>query len=144
MPRRTLRLILLAFAVSTSFAARADEKTRPADIWDAVFIGNDKVGYVHTLIEPITENGKDVLHLRVETVMNIKRFNQTVQMKLDNSSFETPDGKVLRMDNRGLAGLDTRTVGVAQGDSMVLTLETPGKKSTLTIPWSDDVLGPGA
>jgi transglutaminase-like putative cysteine protease len=27
---------------------------------------------------------------------------------------------------------------------MVLTLDTPGKKSTMTIPWGDDVLGPAA
>jgi transglutaminase-like putative cysteine protease len=144
MPRKSLRLFLLALMVSAGFSVRADDKVQPADFWDAVFLGNDKVGYVHTLIRPTREDGKDLVRVQVETVMNIKRFNDSVEMKLDYSSIETPAGKVLSLDNRGVAGVESRTTGVAQGNSMVLTMETSGKKSTLTIPWGDDVLGPGA
>jgi len=144
MPRKNLRLFLLALMVSAACSVRADDNVQPADFWDAVFLGNDKVGYVHTLIRPTREDGKDLVRVQVETVMNIKRFNDSVEMKLDYSSIETPAGKVLSLDNRGVAGVESRTTGVAQGNSMVLTMETSGKKSTLTIPWGDDVLGPGA
>jgi hypothetical protein len=144
MSRRLLHFVVLLLLHVALGVVRADDRVEPADFWDAVFIGADKVGYVHTAIRPTVEDGKEFVHVQVETVMNIKRFNQSVEMKLDYSSVETPDGKILRLENRGLAGVDSRTVGIVQGDMMTLTMETPGKKTTMTIPWGDDVLGPGA
>jgi hypothetical protein len=144
MPRTLLRLFVFARLVSFTYPTRADDRVESTDFWDAVFLGNDKVGYVHTTIRPAREDGKDLVHVQVETVMNIKRFSQSTEMKLDYSSVETPAGKVLRLDNRGVTGVESRTMGVAQDNSMLLTMETAGKKSTRTIPWGDDVLGPGA
>jgi hypothetical protein len=141
MSRGLLRRLVLLLVIGLPAASRADDAVKPDESWDAVFMGNDKVGYIHTLIRPVTDNGTQAVQVQVETFMSIKRFNQTTEMKLDYSSFETPSGKLLRIENRGL---DTRTVGVVQGDSMTLTVETPGKKQTQKIPWSDDVIGPGA
>ena len=137
--RRVIQFLTLTLFLLIRTAI-ADGVTKTEETWDAVFLGNEKVGYVHTLTRPIEENGKTLVHVRTETVMSIKRFNQIVEMKLDYQSYETPEGQVVRMDNRGM---DTHTIGVVEGNLMRLTMETPGKRSTQSIPWGSDILGPG-
>jgi hypothetical protein len=141
MTRRFLRLVVAVFVISVSLSASGDDKVKPDESWAAVFMGNDKVGYVHTVIRPTMEDGKDVVQVQVETFMSIKRFGQATEMKLDYNSVETAAGKLLRLENRGL---DTRTIGVVEGDSLSLTFETPGKKQTQSVRLGDDVIGPGA
>jgi len=141
---RTLRsslLVLLVVATSWTAAARADEAPKTDESWDAIFMGEDKVGYVHSITTNEKENDRDVVHVRVETVMNIKRFGQSIEMKMEIDSFETPDGKLLRIDHRSPG---QRIRGEVKDKTMHVTVETLGKQQTQSMPWSDDVLGPGA
>src|SRR5262245_44081206 len=100
MDRRLLRKVWLVLALATPCDAIEDDKAKPDESWEAVFIGNDKVGYVHTVIQPTTENGEQAVKVEVETFMSIKRFNQATEMRLDFNSVETPAGKLLHMENR--------------------------------------------
>jgi hypothetical protein len=141
---RTPRLSILALFIVATWciaATRADDAAKPDESWNAIFMGEDKVGYVHSITTNEKENNRDVVHVRVETVMNIKRFGQSIEMKMEIDSFETPEGALLRMDHRSPG---QRIRGEVKDKTMHVTVETLGKQQTQTMPWSGDVLGPGA
>jgi hypothetical protein len=123
----------------------AEQASMPEESWDLIIMGKDRVGYVHTLERQLQEEGRDVVHVQVTTVMTIKRFGQAIEMNLEYNSVESLEGQLIRIDNRVRGSmLDVRTSGEVVGDAMNLTIETLGKRTTQSIPWSDDVLGPGA
>ena len=143
MPRRFARVVICIVALMPPVIARAaDEKTLLDEEWNAAFLGTDKVGYVHTTTHKIREGNRDLIEMRVESVLTIKRFGQTLELATDYTSVETPDGKVVRMDNRSKQGpVETRTRGEVVGNALKLTVDTLGKQTTANIPWSDDILG---
>jgi hypothetical protein len=129
--------------VGVSLAASAPEQRQEA--WDAVFRGDAKIGHIHTYIEPVTDKQRKLLRVRVDTVLNFRRNNNEVTIKLRYGTIETPEGSVLRLDHRTLASQDEmRTHGDVVGDEMVLTLEGSGQSERRKIPWGPDVRGPYA
>jgi Transglutaminase-like superfamily len=113
--------------------------------WDAVYMGASKVGYIHTYIEPLKDRGRDLLRVRVDTFLAIKRLNDKITMELRYGTIETPEGAVLRIDTRTLASeKEMRVFGDASNDQMTLTLEGSGQSQRVTMPWASDVRGPYA
>jgi hypothetical protein len=142
MLTRRLALRLLACAVLLIVRAApsaADDKAPAEEAWEAVFIGSDKVGHNHTITRNLWENGRELVEVRMESAMSMKRFGQTIDISGEYVSVETPEGKLLRLDNRTL---EQRIRCEVAGDKMKVTLETPGQQKTTTIPWSNEVLGP--
>ena len=135
----------LALWLAHSPIQASGQPVQTEESWEAVFISDTKVGYAHTVVRPVTEDGQSLVHVQIESVMTIKRFGQTIEMTSEFNSYETLAGKVLRMNNRTRASmLEMRMSGKLVGNQMQLTLETPFKKTTQSIPWDDDMLGPNA
>jgi transglutaminase-like putative cysteine protease len=143
MPRRFLCFVICLVAFIPPVAARAaEERTLVDEEWNAAFLGTDKVGYVHSTTHKIREKDRDLIEMRVESVLTIKRFGQTLELVTDYTSIETPDGKVVRVDNRSKQGpVETRSRGEVAGNVMKLSVDTLGKQTTANIPWSDDIHG---
>jgi len=146
MPRRFARFAACFVLIAVPVVVRAvDDKAPLADEWQAVFLGTDKVGYVHSVANKIRENGKDMIEVRAESVMSIRRDKQTTELKTEFSSVETPDGKLIRLDNRTKQSAEeVRTIGEVIGKALKLTMQTPGKQNSGVIPWDDDILAPFA
>lgn len=116
----------------------------PRESWDALFIGNAKVGYIHTEVTPLKDSkGRDLVRVEVTTELNVKRDRDAASMKLRYGAIETPAGEVLRMDTQITTGKDMMRVrgDVADGQ-MNLALEAGGRKSEAKVPWGADVRGP--
>ncbi len=143
MPRRFARCFVFVIVLAAPLVVRAaDEKTLVEEKWDAVYFGTDKIGYVHSTVHKLQETGRDLIEMRIEMSASIKRFGQVIEMSTDNTSVETTDGKLLRMDNRSKqSAAVTRTRGTVVGKVLKLTVETPDKKTPSEVPWSDDILG---
>jgi len=115
------------------------------DDWDALYIGNGKVGYSHTVITKVQENGQELIQVHVESDVNMQRFGQTAGMKSNQNSFETSTGKVVRLDNQTDMGAQVvRVKGTLVGNEMRLVMSTSGMDVPQSIPWGDDILGPYA
>jgi hypothetical protein len=141
--QRCASLFPLVLGVATAWtwvpAASAQES------WDAVYMGPAKVGYIHTFIEPLKDRGRDLLRVRVDTLLTIKRLNDKITMELRYGTIETTQGSVLRIDTRTLASeKEMRVYGDVNNDEMTLTLEGSGQSQRVTMPWSADVRGPYA
>ncbi len=146
MGRSIFRLLTVAIVLTVRGPACLGDTPKPADeTWDALYLGTDKIGYNHTVVRKIEENGRDLLQVAVETVTSMKRFGTTIELRMNYQSIETPEGNLLRIDNRTkLSAVEQRTHGELKGNKMLLTLETPGKQITQEIPWDDEVLGQNA
>ena len=113
--------------------------------WDAVYLSGAKVGYIHTFVEPLKDGGRDLVRVRMDLVLSVKRLEDKMSMELRYGTIETPEGSVLRLDTRTrAANQEIRAHGDVVDDKMTLTLDGGGQAEKLTIPWGSDVRGPYA
>jgi hypothetical protein len=140
--RSTARAIFLMGAASL---LAAGSSARAQDAWDAIFLKGNKIGYVHTFIEKVSEKGRELYRVRVDTVFSFRRLDDTVVMKMLYGTIETPDGEVLRLDTRTLTSdNEIRVYGDAVRGQMNLIMEGTRQRQEKTIPWSKDIRGPYA
>src|SRR4051794_32149742 len=131
----------LTLALSGVWASAASAQ----ESWDAVYLSGSKVGYIHTFIEPLKDRGRDLLRVRVDTVLTFKRLDDKITMELRYGTIETPQGSVLRLDTRTLASeKEMRISGDVIDGQMTLTLDGAGQAQKMTIPWGPEVRGPYA
>jgi hypothetical protein len=132
-------VLVLGLAIGSGGPAAAE------DSWDAVYLSGAKVGYIHTFVEPLKDRGRDLVRVRVDMVVTIKRLDNELSMELRYGTIETPDGAVLRLDTRTLASAqEIRAHGDVVDGKMTLILEGAGQAEQRTIPWGPEVRGPYA
>jgi hypothetical protein len=133
----------MRYAIPTFFLlcqlAQAQELVPIAfERWDAAFLGDARAGYVHTAV---TKQPGDMLLGTVELRLQVKRINETVQLGMDNGTFETADGVVTDMFMKQFLGktqsLDIQ--GKVDGNKLLLTLNKT--KRLDPAPWTDRVVG---
>jgi hypothetical protein len=126
--RRAWFLFFAAIAIARAQAPLEDD-------WDALYIGKDKVGYSHTVVTKVQENGQDLIRVRVESDVNMQRFGQAAGMKSDQISYETAAGQVVRMENKTNMGAQVVEVkGALVGKEMKLIMSTSGMDVPQSIP----------
>ena len=143
--RQLLLLVPIAALVCVSpdlAVAQSDQPVREA--WDAIYVGDTKVGSMHLWIKPVKDSrGRELMNVRVDYDISFQRGKDTAQIKLLYGTIETPEGQVLRLDTRTQAsGEDIRTYGDVSNAAMKLILEVGGQKRQIEIPWGEDVRGP--
>ncbi|AMV37052.1 transglutaminase-like domain-containing protein [Planctomyces sp. SH-PL62] len=143
---RPLRLSPILFAVAAAvFAGASTAPARGEDAWDAVFLAGNKIGYIHTFIEKVSEKGRPLNRVRVDTVLSFRRGDDVVVQKMMYGTIETPEGEVLRLDTRTLTSdNEIRVFGDAVNGQMKLILEGTKQRQEQVIPWGPEVRGPYA
>ncbi|QDU62877.1 Transglutaminase-like superfamily protein [Planctomycetes bacterium Pan216] len=142
--RFLLALILLA---PTPLLAAETRPAGIADEWDVAYIGPVKVGTLHTIVDRRDAGGQMIVHVRQSVDLSIKRFSDRMKLSMKTDSYELPDGQLYAFDMvTQMATQAQRTQGRLGdgGDQFQLTIQTPGKNETVSIPWSKEVLGPYA
>jgi hypothetical protein len=105
----------------------------------------NKIGYVHTFLEKVSERGRELYRVRVDYFFNFRRLDDTVVMQMQYGTIENPDGEVLRLDTRTLVSdKEIRVYGDAVNGKMKLIMEGTGQHQEQTIPWGKDIRGPYA
>lgn len=120
-------------------SARGDQES-----WDAIFVGDSRVGSVHLWIKPVQDSqGRELLNIRIDTQLTFRRGRDTAKMRMVYGTIETKEGEVLRLDTlTQTSGQHIRTHGDVVDGQMTLVLEVGDQKRQLTIPWGSDVRGP--
>ncbi len=133
---------LLALSLLSAGLTRA-EGTDP-EAWDAIYVGDSKVGHLHLWLKPVKDtNGRELVNVRVDYDLSFARGKDTAQVRMIYGTIETKSGQVLRLDTLTQAsGQNIRTYGDVVDGKMTLILEVGGKKQQVVIPWGPDVRGP--
>ncbi len=146
MQRIQCRAVWRCAASLVGFLCLAVATAQGQESWDAVYMGNAKIGWVHTFVEKVSDRGRPLLRVRIDMEQTTKRGNDFAVAKVMYGTIETLEGRVLRLDTLTSVSAGTRIQ--AHGDvidgKMDLKLETPGGKQVVTIPWGPEVRGPYA
>jgi hypothetical protein len=104
-----------------------------------------RVGYAHVAThERMAEDGTKRIVTDMLNYMEIKRFNMTLKMTVQQQTEETEDGKLLsfrfKLDNPPIS--ETLTVGRIDGDTLHLETHANGKVTETTEPWDPELKSP--
>jgi hypothetical protein len=121
----------------------ADKGKLIYETWDAVFVKQMQIGYVHTTIREFDRDGKKFLYAVKELKQTVSRFGQRVEMSEEETTFETPEGQILVYRRRQGVGRNQvlSVTGTVSGKQIVLKGEGAAAGMNESVPWPDGVIG---
>ena len=130
------------FPKSDEGPATTTPQGHPKQWWEAVYAGGTKIGWGHTALVDIEEDGRKLAQVDSQNHLAVDRDRQRTTIDITTRSIETPDGKLLRFETEMLTGA-SRTVMTGQVTDGKLTVQTSthGKTTSDTIPCPADTLG---
>src|SRR5438552_18815025 len=93
-------------------AARADEPRGRLvqDVWNAASLGGGRAGFVRTSTYEIERDGRKLMRTTTELNLTLKRFQDTIQVRMETGTEETADGKVVGVFTRQFLGKNQQMV----------------------------------
>ena len=114
------------------------------DNWQVIFLSGQRIGYAHSVTEPVSQGGRDLIRTKSESSMSFKRFGQTLVIKQVVTTEETTDGSLIsfrsQMDNPPAAS--SSTVGKVVGTELRLEQTVNNSTKESVQPWRSEVKSP--
>jgi hypothetical protein len=112
------------------------------ETWEVYTMQGSRVGHGRTTVAHVEEDGRTLLQIDALVHLAIPRFNQTTEQTIAYTSFETPDGRLVRFESELTQGtVPQRSAGRVEGDALTIETTTLGKTTRETIPWSPERRG---
>ncbi len=126
------------FLVVTPLPAQTEAPKLVKETWDAAYLAGAKAGYYHTRTEEFERNGHKIIRTTLAMNLRIKRYMEVVPLRLDLSTDETPEGKVVGMALT--QHLDKgKMVQTARVEGGQLVIKVAGTERKLL--WNDEAIG---
>lgn len=134
----------LADTTGTTIAADVDQTNRQKtdielaeEIWMICRSGDAKVGYTHTRVEPLNDEGSERrLRYSYEDRLTMKRFRDTTVVRTKLRSLETSDGRIIEFRSEMNTGPQAIvTEGRYEDGELAIQTNTAGKAQKQTVPW---------
>lgn len=117
--------------------------TQPWETWQAYYIGGRHVGYSRVKVTLQSDSADSLVSVTIEDQLAIRRGPSTIIQRLDQTSLETRDGKLVSLEAELRVGPAlTRYSGTVEDDSLVVLTTRGTKKSSQSIPWKSSFRGP--
>lgn len=129
-------------------AAQADDAKvalpKKEETWQVIFLSGQRIGYSRSVIDPVSEGGRDLVRTTSESHMTIKRFGQTLVMKQVVSTEETAGGDLIgfRFEMANPPASSTLTKGKVAGNELRLEQTVNGKPKETVQAWRPEVKSP--
>ncbi len=100
-----------------------------------------RAGYVHTKVEELAQDGAKVYRGVISLRLHVKRFNEIIQLSMDNGTYELADGAVFGTFMKQMVGANKslEITGAVDGRELRLTLDKT--KTLKPAPWDPHVVG---
>jgi transglutaminase-like putative cysteine protease len=137
----------LGFILLVVAAAAAEPRGKMfEETWEAAFLDNTKVGFVHTTVHQVESDSQKVLKTLKVLDLKVNRFKDTVSLRSETGSDETAEGKVTGVFLRYYLAKDQQMVvrGTVEGDHLHVKGSGGGTGQAgldKKIPWDDHVVG---
>jgi hypothetical protein len=145
--RALLSLLAMLFVFTATVSAETPAKKSAAEkdeSWQAIFIGKQRVGYAHIVVQEIERNGKKIIVCDNLNQMTITRFGFSLNMSVIQSSEEDSEGNMLSfklaIDNPPTSKIESE--GRIEGTKLVTTTLTAGRPKSTTSDWDPTVKSP--
>lgn len=118
----------------------------PRDVWDVMYLGNSKIGSMHTEVRPVDGGTGDQLKLTLESLLRVSRGGQSTTQRIAISSREKPDGELLDFVATIYEGDKmTEVTGTRLLDDLIIQVnQASGQSTRSSIPWKREYRGPFA
>ncbi len=112
------------------------------ETWEAAYLSAGKAGHAHTTVRALERDGRPVLVTTVDLSLTVRHFRDTVTLRMETVSEETPAGKVVGVAMRQYQGTAPRLTlrGTVEGDQLHVKVDG-GRRLDKMIPWSEQVVG---
>jgi hypothetical protein len=111
------------------------------DIWDAAYLQNGRAGFVHTTVTEFDQNGDKVYRTNVSLHLTVRRFKDTIQLRMDTGTDETEAGKVVGTFMRQFPSPTKQLTIAGRVAGKELRLTQDGTVALKPAPWDDRVVG---
>jgi transglutaminase-like putative cysteine protease len=138
---RKFNLLLIALFV-WSVPARAEERqaTPTQESWDAAYLGDAKIGYLHTVTRPVERDGKKLFRTSQELRLTLKRYKEVSEIRMESGTEEDADGKVDAVFlAQYLQGKKLVVTGKVKGN--LLHINGDNGRIDKDVPWNDEAIG---
>lgn len=106
------------------------------EFWDAYWMQGSRVGYARTTVVTLAEGGRELVRTRNFMHLALPRSGQTATQQVTATSWDTPDGRLVRFESRMSAGPgDVVVTGAVEGGQLKMEVATLGRKESQQIPW---------
>lgn len=137
-----LILTLVGCCVLTSSAWAGGKSAHLVyETWDTAYLQGKRSGYVHTTVHQLDMGENTSYRTTMNLVLNVKRFNSKIQLRMDQGTVENKEGKVTGVFMRQYLGTNKKLdlTGKVDGKQLILMLD--GKTRLKPAPWNDRVVG---
>jgi hypothetical protein len=112
------------------------------DVWNAAYLDGARAGYVHTQVQEIQRGGTTILHTNTVLQLTVKRFQDTITMRMETGTDETQEGKVTAVFMKQFLGKQQQLelTGTVDGDELHVKVDG-GARQDKRIPWDEKVVG---
>lgn len=139
-PQAALISLAMWFVICAFVQAQPNGKA-VADWWEAAYLQGTRSGHVHTFVKEYEQDGVKIYRSTIELRVNVKRFNETVELAMDSGTHELADGTVLGTFMRQMVGKTKKLEIIGAVDGRQLTLTLDQTKPLKPAPWDPHVLG---
>jgi hypothetical protein len=148
-PMSIRRVPAVALCLTLCLAPPAAPQEAPEVLlerWDVAYVGDDRIGYFHTLARRLEVSGKPVVHTRQQSSLSIRRFGSQMKMEALADYYELEDGRLYATDavTRISNEASTSRGRLQPGGKFHVAVDSKGAKLEQTLDWPPNVLGPYA
>jgi hypothetical protein len=106
------------------------------ETWDAVSMQDTRVGFARTTVASVQENGRDLIRTSSLLHMEINRDGNPTTQEMVLTSYDTPDGQLVRFDSQMSSGSSPiKVVGAVNNGQLGIDQTTLGRTQSIKIPW---------
>jgi hypothetical protein len=121
-------------------AAQKEEAKPLLETWQAAYFEGLKVGHVHTRVTDSAREGKKCIRTVREMNLVVKRYGSVIPIRIEQTSDETADGKVLALTSTEYLAADQKKTSTGVVKAGKLTYTAPDETQQ-TLDWNDDAIG---
>ena len=112
------------------------------DYWESYTALGSKIGYGHTRISPIEEDGRPLLRIESLSKFSIRRGGDVSEQEIRVTSTETPAGQLVRFESTGrLGAVPLESQGRVEGQKLTIETTSAGRRQSTTLDWSPECTG---
>jgi hypothetical protein len=135
----------IVFAEPPQEAASSEQPIQ--EMWDAISMQGTRVGYMQSTITHVQESGRELVRSSSFVRVVLAREGQTSEQTMSFTSWDTPEGELVRFNSRMQTGPSAMAVsGTVRDGQLWLAAEQgrAGSSPPHPIPWSKEWGGPFA
>jgi hypothetical protein len=115
------------------------------ETWDAISMQGKRVGYVRTTVAKVKEEGRELVRTSGLVRVVLSRDGQPSEQVMSFTSWDTPNGELVRFNSRMSSGpSEIMVAGAVRDGQLLIEQSTLGQKQSVKLPWGADWGGPFA